>query len=140
MCIGWCQLLSGDDGCELRPPAVVGEVAAAEAALAAVFPEDLRQVYLVSDGVFDRPGQWFVIWPLREVVARNRQAWLWGDSLARQGLVGFGDDGAGAPFCVPRDGSSGVFAWSAVDDEAVLLAGTVAEFWSGWVAGTLPPH
>jgi len=118
----------------------VGEVAAAEAALAAVFPEDLRQVYLVSDGVFDRPGQWFVIWPLREVVARNRQAWLWGDSLARQGLVGFGDDGAGAPFCVPRDGSSGVFAWSAVDDEAVLLAGTVAEFWSGWVAGTLPPH
>jgi hypothetical protein len=62
------------------------------------------------------------------------------DSPARLGLVGLGDDGTGVPFCVPRDGSSGVFAWSAIVGEATPLAGTVAGFWSGWVAGTLPPR
>jgi SMI1/KNR4 family protein SUKH-1 len=138
--IDWRQLLSADDGYELRPGAAAGEIAAAEAALGAVFPADLRQVYLASDGVFDRTGQWFVIWPLPEVVTRNRAAWSQAASPARCQLVGFGDDGTGAPFCVPRDGSSGVFAWSAIDGAATLLASSVAGFWSGWVASTLPPH
>ena len=39
-----------------------------------------------------------------------------------------------------RDGGGAVFAWSAIDGGATLLAATVAGFWSGWVAGTLPPH
>jgi hypothetical protein len=138
--IDWRQLLSADDGYELRPRAAAGEVAAAEAALGAVFPADLRQLYLVTDGVFDRAGQWFVIWPLPEAVTRNRERWSQGDSPARRELVGFGDDGTGAPFCVPRDGSSGVFAWSPIEGAATPLAGSVADFWSGWVAGTLPPH
>jgi fermentation-respiration switch protein FrsA (DUF1100 family) len=138
--IDWRQLLGADDGYELRPGATADVVAVAEAALGVVFPDDLREVYLASDGVFDRPGQWFVIWPLSEVVTRNRQAWAQGDSPARRGLVGFGDDGTGAPFCVRRDAGGGVFAWSAIGGEATLLAGTVAGFWSGWVAGTLPPH
>jgi hypothetical protein len=137
--IDWRQLLGADDGYELRRGVTAGEVAVAEAALGAVFPDDLREVYLASDGVFDRAGQWFVIWPLAEVVTRNRQASV-GDGPARRGLVGFGDDGTGAPFCVRRDGGSGVFGWSAAGGEAALLAGTVAGFWSGWVAGTLPAH
>jgi len=112
----------------------------AEAALGAVFPDDLREMYLVSDGVFDRAGQWFVIWPVSEVVTRNRLAWSVEGSPARRGLVGFGDDGTGAPFCVRRDGGGGVFAWSVIGGEATLLAGTVAGFWSGWVTGTLPAH
>lgn len=136
----WRQLLSTDDGYELGPGATAGEVAAAEAALGAVFPADLRQLYLLSDGVFDRTGQWFVIWPLAEVIARNRQAWSQGGSPSRRELVGFGDDGTDAPFCVPRDGGSRVFARSLVDGQATLLAGSVADFWSGWAAGTLPPH
>lgn len=138
--IDWRQLLSADDGYALCPGAAGGEVAAAEAALGAVFAEDLRQVYLASNGVLDRPGQWFVIWPLAEVVTRNRQAWSLEGSQARRGLVGFGDDGTGSPFCARRDGSGGVFAWSAIDGEATPLASTVAGFWAGWVAGTLPPH
>jgi SMI1 / KNR4 family (SUKH-1) len=138
--IDWLQLFSADDGYELCPGAADGEFAAAEAALAAVFGEDLRQVYLASNGVFDLPGQWFVIWPLSEVVTRNRQAWSLEGSPVRRGLVGFGDDGAGAPFCVPRDGSGGVFAWSAIDGEATRLADTLASFWAGWLAGTLPAH
>jgi hypothetical protein len=138
--IDWRQLLSADDGYEQCPGAAAGEIAAVEAALEAVFPADLRQVYLASDGVFDRPGQWFVIWPLSEIVTRNREAWSHGGSPGRRELVGFGDDGTGTPFCVPRDGGGGVFAWSAIDGEATLLAGSVARFWSGWVTGTLPPH
>jgi hypothetical protein len=62
-------------------------------------------LYLASDGVFDRVGQWCVIWPLSEIVTRNLQAWALEDVPGRQALVGFGDDGTGAPFCVPRDGS-----------------------------------
>ena len=138
--IDWRQLLSADDGYVLCPGAAGGEVAAAETAPAAVFGGDLREVYLASDGVFDRPGQWFVIWPLSEVATRKRQAGSLEGSPVRRGLVGFGDDGTGAPFCVPRDGSGGVFAWSAIDGEATRLADTVARFWEGWLTGTLPPH
>jgi hypothetical protein len=136
----WWQLLSADDGYQLCPGAAAGEIAAVEAALGTVFPAQLQEVYLASNGVFDRPGQWFVIWPLPEVVARNSEAWSLTNSQARLGLVGFGDDGTGAPFCVPRDGGAGVFAWSPIDGEATPLADTVAGFLSGWVAGTLPPH
>lgn len=138
--IDWRQLLSVDDAYELCPGAAAGEVTAAEAALATVLPADLRQIYLVSNGVFDRSGQWFVIWPLPQVVARNREAWPQGGSLARRELIGFGDDGTGAPFCVPRHGGRSVFAWSAIEGKATLLARSIADFWSGWVAGTLPPH
>jgi hypothetical protein len=133
--IDWRQVLGADDGYELRSGVTAGDVAAAEAALGAVFPDDLRQVYLASDGLFDRAGQWFVIWPLAEVVSRNRQARSREDSPVRRGLVGFGDDGTGAPFCVRRDGRGGVLAWSAIDGEATLLASTVAGFGvGGWQA------
>src|SRR5215468_909264 len=71
----WRQLLGADDGYDLCPGATAGEVAAAEAALGTTFPAQLRGVYLASNGVFDRTGQWFVIWPLPEVVARNGIAW-----------------------------------------------------------------
>ncbi len=135
----WRQMRSADDGYALRPGAAPGEVAAAETALAAVFPAELRQLYLASDGVFDRPGQWFTIWPLSQVVTRNRETWPQ-HGPGRRELVGFGDDGTGAPFCVPRDGSSGVFAWSPITGEATRLASSMSGFWSGWTAGTLPPH
>jgi len=138
--IDWQQLLSADGGYQLRPGAHAGDIAAAEAALEAVFPADLRELYLVSDGVFDAPGQWFVIWPLTEVVTRNQDPWSWEDSPARRALVGFGDDGTGDPFCVPRDGGDSAFAWSPIDGAATLLADTVAGLWSRWIEGTLPAH
>jgi hypothetical protein len=138
--IEWRRLLAAEGGCELRSGAAAGELAAAEAALEAVFPDDLRQLYLTSDGVFDGPGQWFVIWPIADVVTRNGEAWSREESLARRSLVGFGDDGTGGPFCVARDGSSGVFAWSPIVGAATRLADTVAAFWCGWAVGMLPPH
>jgi hypothetical protein len=137
---GWRQLLSAGDACQVRAAATIDEVTAAEAALAAVLPAGLRELYLVTNGVFDRPGQWFVIWPLPEVVTRNREASAQDSRPARRELTGFGDDGTGAPFCVRRDGGGNVFAWSPIDGKATLLARSVADFWSEWAANTLPPH
>lgn len=42
------QLLSADDGYELGPGAAATEIAATEAALEAVFPADLRQLYVCA--------------------------------------------------------------------------------------------
>src|SRR5258708_8510806 len=95
------SLLSADDGYVLCPGAAGGEVAAAETAPAAVFGGDLREVYLASDGVFDRPGQWFVIWPLSGVATRRRQAGALEGSPVRRGLVGFRADATGAPSRLP---------------------------------------
>jgi hypothetical protein len=134
--IDWRAVLADNDGNELQRAASEAEVEQAEASLDANFPAELRALYLTTDGVFDKPGQWFVVWPLAEVVARNRLAWA-GESTVRQGLVGFGDDGTGTPFCVPRNGGGGVFTWNPIDAHARRLADTVEQFWSGWSSGLI---
>jgi len=45
---------------------------------------------------------------------RNRTAWTQ-EPASRRGLIGFGDDGTGAVFCVAADGSVGVFVWNPID-------------------------
>ncbi|MEU4675160.1 SMI1/KNR4 family protein [Amycolatopsis sp. NPDC023774] len=138
---GWRERFLSDDGVVLQAPAAAVDLAAAETALDATLPEALRELYLVTDGVFDGPGQWFVVWPLSDVVERNRADWSSSvQGTARVDLVGFGDDGAGAPFCVPRAGGSGVFVWSAIDAAATRLADTVEEFYARWQASSLPPY
>src|ERR1700722_19917584 len=67
-------VLRADDGCRMCDPGEASAIRAAESALGVRFPADLRALYMVSDGVFDEPGQWFVIWPLAELVARNQAA------------------------------------------------------------------
>jgi hypothetical protein len=136
----WQQLLSAGNGYDLYPGAAEDEIAVAEAALEAVFPRELRGIYRASNGLLDRPGQWQVIWPLADVVVRNQESWEVEDSPFRRRLVGFGDDGTGVAFCVRRDGGDGVFAWSAFPGEATRLGGSMASFWSAWVAGTLPEY
>jgi hypothetical protein len=135
----WRQMLSDGDRYQLYPGAAEDQIASAEAALEAVFPAELRTMYTASNGVLDRADGFFVIWRLSEVVARNQEEWGVDDSPFRRRLVGFGDDGSGAPFCVPRDGGAGVFAWSAATSGATRLERSLAAFWSGWLAGTLPP-
>jgi hypothetical protein len=134
--IDWRAALSDDDGNELQSAASEAEVDRLEGLLAVVLPAELRALYLATDGVFDKPGQWFVIWPLADVVTRNRLAWAEART-ARRELVGFGDDGTGAPFCVPRDGSDGVLIWNPLDAQAHWLADTVAQFWVGWSNGSI---
>jgi cell wall assembly regulator SMI1 len=73
--IDWRALLAAHDGVETRPAVPDVDVRAAEAGLGVVVPVELRDLYAVSDGLFDHAGQWFVVWPLVEVVTRNQEAW-----------------------------------------------------------------
>ena len=74
-----------------------------------------------------------------ELVARNRAARA-GESTTRRGLLAFGDDGTGAPFCILADGEPGILFWDPVLDEATYLAHDLLSFWEAWTAGSLPPH
>jgi SMI1-KNR4 cell-wall len=103
------------------------------------FPDELRQLYLVGDGHWDEAGQWFVIWPLRDLQDRN--AVLAEDNeWSTTDLVAFGDDGTGNPFCFRRGSGSSVFYWSHIDARATYLAPNVSAFWRAWTQETLPPH
>ena len=138
--VDWAQVLHAH-GCQLQPGATDDEVTRAETALETVLCDDLRGLYLATDGVYDSQGEWFVIWPLSQVVSRNRNDWAIEVYQTRQELLGFGDDGTGAPFCVRRDGRSGIYIWIPVGGEEVTwLADDVNSFWRGWLAGKLPPY
>lgn len=132
----WTSLLAHTRGCRLRPGRPPSAVDAAAEGLGAVFPVELRSLYLATDGVFDTGGQWFVLWPLAQVLARNRQAWQL-EGAERATWVGFGDDGTGDPFCVNRTGGSGVWHWSPIDRVARPVADSLPEFWLGWMGGDL---
>jgi hypothetical protein len=135
----WTAILSADAGARLQFGASIDDLHVCESTLGAPLPSDLRRLYLASNGVWDEPGQWFVIWPLADIAQRNRLAnELEGPGRSR--WIGFGDDGTGSPFCVARRGGAAVYYWSPIDHSATLLASGVAEFWAAWVAGTLPPH
>ncbi len=138
--VDWLSTL-GPDGYRLGVPATAAQLAATEKALDAALPSDLRELYLVADGVFDLPGEWFVIWPLADVVDRNRADWLtYPDSRIRSDLVAFGDDGTGDPFCIARNGGGAVCYWSPIDDTATCLPNTITEFWTRWQSDTFPAH
>ena len=132
----WRVLLAGRSGLHLRPGATPSRIDRAETQLGACFPAQLRRLYEVSDGVFDQPGQWWVVWPVAEAVRRTESAWSDAGAGRRQ-LVSFGDDGTGATFCVPRDGGAGVFVWHPVEAAPLWLANDVSSFWEAWTAGTL---
>jgi hypothetical protein len=128
------------DSFRLSHPPDSGVVERAESELGVSLPPELRDLYRESDGVFDTAGQWFVIWPLADVVTRNRAAWDAAQGLDRRALLAFGDDGTGDPFCVPCDGSRAVVVWSEIDGSATYMADDIERFWSAWTSGTLPHY
>jgi hypothetical protein len=97
----WIATLRAAGGCRLRGPAAPSSLCAAECELEVTFPAGLRALYLASEGFFDEPGQWFVIWPVTDLVSRNQAAWAGGGSIRRR-LLAFGDDGTGSPLCLAR--------------------------------------
>lgn len=132
--LDWRALLAADGGFRLREPATAGDLARVEAALGVALTAELRALYLVSDGVYAEQGQWFVIWPLADVVERNSVEQVGSEGPARRELIGFGDDGTGAPFCVARGGEAGVHLWSPITQEADQVGATVEDFWRTWTA------
>ena len=134
--VDWSALLAQDDGVRTRPGATEGALALAESEIGCRLPDALRRLYLLTDGVFDEPGQWFVIWPLAEVVRQHQET----ETAPPPDFIGFGDDGTGSPFCVKRTVDDGVYYWSPLSREATRVADDVPTFWAAWIADALPPH
>jgi hypothetical protein len=128
----WPALLQRE-GYELQPHVRLEALDAAERVLGVRLPGELRSLYMASDGVFDKVGQWFVIWPVGMVAEQNR--YLRNASLPG-GLIAFGDDGTGDVFCT-EPGRQGISCWHPVDGSVQPLASDIAAFWRGWTDGTI---
>jgi hypothetical protein len=135
----WPTLVALDDGVKPQPAASEAAISDCESALGATMPSDLRALFRYSDGLWDDPGQWFVVWPLVDVLARNQAAYE-SEVPGRRGWIGFGDDGTGNPFCFNRLGGDDVHYWSGTEGWATPLADRASSFWTRWVADTLPHH
>lgn len=113
------------------------ELDAAETALGATLPDPLRRAYGERDGWYRTDGDWFVIWPLDRIVFENRIRWEGGVLITD--LVGFGDDGTGAPFCWWRDRRSDeVVRWSSIDAEVEDRWPDLDAFRSAWCSPPAP--
>ncbi|WP_232304106.1 SMI1/KNR4 family protein [Pseudofrankia sp. DC12] len=132
----WPALISVHDGYDLRQGADEAEISAAESRLHVLVPLALRDLLAASNGVFDRVGQWFVVWPLSRIVQDNSEAWEL-EGRDRRAYLGFGDDGTGNPFCMRLDGSCAVFIWSPIEREATSISDDLASFWCGWAGNTI---
>lgn len=131
----WRELLQADDRLRLQPPAGADRLDSVERDLGVKLPAQLRQLYDVSDGVYDLLGRWFVIWPLADLVERNGPHWIGWENEVRRTLLGFGDDGTGAPYCIARAGGSVIFKWSPIDQELTPIASTLRDFWLSRYSG-----
>ncbi len=129
----WSRLLRVD-GFKLQPGVPGDALDEADDSLHLRLPEELRSLYVVSDGVFDASGEWFVIWPLQMLVEENRKRRQAG--LLPEDHLAFGDDGAGDPFLV-QPGEPTVKCWHPIEDRMVHLARDLVTFWQGWTTGTI---
>ena len=114
---------------EAGTPCDEERLATAETALGVRLPPPMRAVFVEGDGRFRVDGEWWVVWPLDRVVAETTAAWA--EGTLNQGLVAFGDDGTGNPFCATEDEDE-VVRWSWIDGEVEQAEGTFAEFLTTW--------
>jgi hypothetical protein len=132
--LAWSDLLLRD-GYALYPAADELAISAAGAQLGHALPGDLADLYRASNGVFDKPGQWFVIWTLDTLVEQNLLGWA--DRLHPRELLMFGDDGTESSCGIDRDEGGEVVCWHPIEQWADPLAPNLKEFWRGWTAGTI---
>ena len=135
----WPSLLTKAAGLQLRPGATPQALDRCAERLQVTFPAQLKQLYLVSDGVYDQRGHWSVIWSLADLAELNERQWAEGGPQ-RQELLAFGDDGTGIPFCVSRDGGSSVFSWNPIEARPRWLANDLGDFWAGWTTGEITTY
>jgi hypothetical protein len=99
------------------------------------FPNSLRALYSDGDGRYDDGGQWWVVWPIDQLVAENEtylhEGWL------DRSLLAFGDDGTGDPLCVYHDDPVEVIArWSMIERAVYDRYESMDAFVTSW----LPPR
>jgi hypothetical protein len=128
----WSTVLASMPECELQPPATEDELRRVEADLDFALPQDLRELYLTSNGVYTRGSEYYYLWPIDRVSADNMEP-----IRSHPWLIAFGDNGCGEPFCVRRDGAPGIFYCYPMADEVHQIADTLVEFWIGWHNGTI---
>ena len=89
-------------------------------------PAALRELYEVTDGLYDPAGRYFLVWPLSRVLAG-----LDGPPI---GFTAFGDDGTGDPFLI--DPAAAVHHMNSIDAEVRLIAPSLEAMLIGWFDGT----
>lgn len=108
------------------------ELDAAERRLRIRLPHALRALYGNGDGRFDKDGQWWVVWPLNQLVSETETYWR--EDWMDRSLVAFGDDGTGDPFCMHHDGSSDAIArWSMIEREVFENYQSMTDFTIAWL-------
>lgn len=126
----WAVLLDRPE-VSTRPAASRAKLNAAEVKLDTRLPPSLRELYLQTDGVWDPAGQWYVIWPLDDVVARNA------GTVGERAGVAFGDDGTGNPFSSKQTAVSATGLRSTPSTHA--LRRIWSPFWTAWAHDDPPP-
>lgn len=122
------------EDCKLAPPVLSGAIAAAENALGCTLPDDLKQLYAQTNGVFVNFSAPFVM-PLEEAVKENqtlRDSPEFRDLyMPFNHMLVFGREGNGDPFFFPihADGSLAhdVFIWDHETDSRSYFANGVKD-------------
>lgn len=131
----WVELLARFP-VEPQPPCPEEALLDAEERLGLSLPDDLRGLLGHSNGLFDRAGQWYFVWPLERIVAANLALQAEAEGGFPTGLVAFGDDGTGAPFCIATSRDQPICRWSPIDAQVQMLASNLDSFLDGWLSGT----
>jgi hypothetical protein len=122
------------DEFERGPPASAAMIDETADRLGTQLPDALASMYRATDGVYELAGQWWVIWPLAQMVESS--AWLQGADGYPDRWIAFGDNGAGEPFCLQRDDGS-VTCLHPIGQEHQKLASSLADFWVLMASGSI---
>lgn len=149
----WCHLIISAYGVrasaselltrpQFYPPVSAARLAEAEQQLQVALPASLRGLYLETDGVMEMlalgSGEeietGWQVWTLAEVIEQNRSR-----SRPLLFFAGAGVDGIRFGFPIDAGGTCGesVVVWYPLRAGTTELAPTLADFLSGWLAGTL---
>ena len=121
-------------------PASNDDLAAAEAALGAALPPQLRELLSETDGVVGEYGLGLV-WDVGRIAKDN--VWFRTNEDYRElfmpfdGLLFFADAGNGDQFGISLTGNQEIYVWDHEDDSRRWVASTVMGYLESWMTGRL---
>jgi hypothetical protein len=139
----WRELVSAvAPGIRFRDGAPPATLEDAERMLGNPLPTDLRAMLSETDGMEDQEGWTVLLWPVSQLVLENLEHrgpdWQSVDDGPWTHRLCFAATGSGEDFILDLDQDDGqVYVWNYVEGCAYFVAPTLAEFWTGWLSGTL---
>ena len=115
------------DDFEHGPPASDASIAEQRSDWALDCPMHSRRCTAPRMESATRAGQWWVIWPLAQMV--EAADWLQNADGYPDRWIAFGDNGAGDPFCFQRDDGS-ITCLHMIEQEHQNLASSFTDFWA----------